>query len=67
MLLKNDSDKVDFEDTAHLVDGGSQLLHQHHLPLKLTCVLGVDAHLVEHNVYWDWGCSLVVNHCFHHF
>ena len=53
MLLKNDSDKVDFEDTAHLVDGGSQLLHQHHLPLKLTCVLGVDAHLVEHNVYWD--------------
>ena len=50
MLLKNDSDKVDFEDFVHLVDGGSQLLHQHHLPLKLTCVLGVDAHLVEHNV-----------------
>ena len=53
MLLKNDSNKVDFEDTVHLVDGGSQLLHQHHLPLKLTCVLGVDAHLVEHNISWD--------------
>ena len=62
MLLKNDSDKVDFEDIVHLVDGGSQLLHQHHLPLKLTCVLGVDAHLVE-----ILGCSLVVNHCFHQF
>merc|ERR1719192_3088371 len=32
-----------------LVDGGSQLLHHHHLPLKLTCVLGVDAH---HLVRW---------------